>query len=159
MTQYWLFKTEPDAFSIQDLANKLNKREGWDGIRNYQARNFMRDDMKVGDMAFIYHSSCKQIGIAGLAKVSNIGLIDQTQFNPESGYFDPKSSPESPRWCMVELEHIETFTHILPLASIKQMPGITEIGLVKKGGRLSIMPVSPDEFDVLLTEARRNWLP
>lgn len=158
MTQYWLFKTEPDAFSIQDLANKPNKREGWDGIRNYQARNFMRDDMKVGDMALIYHSSCKQIGIAGLAKVSNIGLTDQTQFNPESGYFDPKSSPESPRWCMVEVEHIETFAHILPLASIKEMPNITEIGLVKKGGRLSIMPVTPDEFDVLLTEARRNWL-
>jgi predicted RNA-binding protein with PUA-like domain len=156
MTQYWLFKTEPDAFSIQDLANKSNKREGWDGIRNYQARNFMRDDMKVGDMAFIYHSSCKQIGIAGLARVSDIGLTDQTQFNPESRYFDPKSALESPRWCMVELEHIETFSHILPLANIKQIPGITEIGLVKKGGRLSIMPVIPDEFYILLSEARRT---
>jgi predicted RNA-binding protein with PUA-like domain len=156
MTQYWLFKTEPDAFSIVDLANKSNKREGWDGIRNYQARNFMRDDMKVGDMAFIYHSSCKQIGIAGLARVSDIGLTDQTQFNPESRYFDPKSALESPRWCMVELEHIETFSHILPLANIKQIPGITEIGLVKKGGRLSIMPVIPDEFYILLSEARRT---
>jgi predicted RNA-binding protein with PUA-like domain len=156
MTQYWLFKTEPDAFSIQDLANKSNKREGWDGIRNYQARNFMRDDMKVGDMAFIYHSSCKQIGISGLARVSDIGLTDQTQFNPESRYFDPKSALESPRWCMVELEHIETFSHILPLANIKQMSGITEIGLVKKGGRLSIMPVIPDEFYILLREARRT---
>jgi predicted RNA-binding protein with PUA-like domain len=156
MTQYWLFKTEPDAFSIQDLANKSNKREDWDGIRNYQARNFMRDDMKVGDMAFIYHSSCKQIGISGLARVSDIGLTDQTQFNPESRYFDPKSALESPRWCMVELEHIETFSHILPLANIKQIPGITEIGLVKKGGRLSIMPVIPDEFYILLSEARRT---
>nr|WP_297350167.1 EVE domain-containing protein [uncultured Glaciecola sp.] len=159
MTQYWLFKTEPDAFSIQDLANKPNKREGWDGIRNYQARNFMRDNMSVGDMAFIYHSSCKQIGIAGLAKISGIGLTDQTQYNPESRYFDPKSAPESPRWCMVELEHLETFTRILSLARIKHMPSITKIGLVKKGGRLSIMPVTADEFDILLTEARRTWLP
>ncbi|MFT5543611.1 MAG: putative RNA-binding protein with PUA-like domain, partial [Arenicella sp.] len=93
MTQYWLFKTEPDAFSIDDLASKPNKREGWDGIRNYQARNFMRDDMRVNDMAFIYHSSCKHIGIVGLAKISDIGLIDPTQFDPESHYFDPKSVP------------------------------------------------------------------
>jgi predicted RNA-binding protein with PUA-like domain len=155
MTQYWLFKTEPDAFSIDDLASRPNKREGWDGIRNYQARNFMRDAMKVGDMAFIYHSSCKHIGIAGLATVSDIGLVDQTQFDPESSYFDPKSTPENPRWCMVELEHVETFPNILPLAKIKQMPNIVELGLVKKGGRLSIMPVPEQEFEILLNEARK----
>lgn len=154
MTQHWLFKTEPDAFSIHDLAAQVDKREGWDGIRNYQARNFMRDDMKVGDMAFIYHSSCKQIGLAGLAKISAIGLTDPTQFDPDSRYFDPKSSPDNPRWCMVELEHIETFASILPLSAIKQMPAITQLGLVKKGGRLSIMPVNSDEFSVLLNAAR-----
>ncbi|MFQ3251305.1 MAG: putative RNA-binding protein with PUA-like domain [Glaciecola sp.] len=156
MKQYWLFKTEPDAFSINDLANRPNKREGWDGVRNYQARNFMRDAMKVGDMAFIYHSSCKNIGIAGLAKVSQIGLTDQTQFDPESHYFDPKSMPEKPRWQMVELEHVETFNNILPLATIKQMPNIVELGLVKKGSRLSIMPVEEQEFEILLNEARNN---
>jgi predicted RNA-binding protein with PUA-like domain len=96
MTQYWLFKTEPDAFSIDDLAACPNKREGWDGIRNYQARNFMRDKMQVGDKAFIYHSSCKDVGIVGLAKVSQTGLVDPLQFDPESKYFDPKSSPENP---------------------------------------------------------------
>ncbi len=156
MTQYWLFKTEPDAFSIDDLASKPDKREGWDGIRNYQARNFMRDDMRVNDMAFIYHSSCKHIGIVGLAKISDIGLIDPTQFDPESRYFDPKSVSENPRWCMVELEHIETFLDILPLAKVKQIPGITELGLVKKGGRLSIMPVNQHEFELLLAEARNQ---
>jgi predicted RNA-binding protein with PUA-like domain len=156
MKNFWLFKTEPDAFSIDDLASRPNKREGWDGIRNYQARNFMRDSMAVGDMAFIYHSSCKKIGIAGLAKVSAIGLTDPTQFNPDSHYFDPKSSPDKPRWCMVELEHIETFANILPLASIKSMPNIVELGLVKKGGRLSIMPVIEQEFEILLNEARKN---
>jgi predicted RNA-binding protein with PUA-like domain len=156
MTQYWLFKTEPDAFSIDDLATRPNKREGWDGIRNYQARNFMRDDMRVNDMAFIYHSSCKHIGIVGLAKISDIGLVDPTQFNPDSHYFDPKSSPDKPRWCMVELEHLETFQTLLPLASIKKMPHITEIGLVKKGGRLSIMPIEQVEFAILLAEARSH---
>ena len=154
MTQYWLFKTEPDAFSIHDLANQPNKREGWDGIRNYQAPNFMRDTMKVGDMAFVYHSSCQYIGITGLAQISNTGLTDPSQFNPESRYFDPKSAPDNPRWCMVELEHVETFEHILPLVSIKQMPSIIDIGLVKKGGRLSIMPVNTLEFDILLAAAR-----
>lgn len=156
MTQYWLFKTEPDAFSIHDLANQPNKREGWDGIRNYQARNFMRDTMKVGDMAFIYHSSCQHIGIAGLARVSDTGLTDPSQFNPDSPYFDPKSVSDNPRWCMVELEHVESFEHILTLASIKKMPSIIDIGLVKKGGRLSIMPVNALEFDILLAAASRR---
>ena len=155
MTQHWLFKTEPDAFSISDLASRPKKREGWDGVRNYQARNFMRDNMKVDDLAFIYHSSCTHIGIAGLAKISRTGLVDNAQFNPESRYFDPKSTPDKPRWWMVELEHIETFAEILPLASIKKIPDITELGLVKKGSRLSIMPVNAHEFDVLLARVKR----
>ncbi len=154
MTQHWLFKTEPDAFSISDLASRPKKREGWDGVRNYQARNFMRDDMQEGDLAFIYHSSCKNIGIAGLAKISNIGLVDNAQFNPESKYFDPKSTPDNPRWWMVELEHIETFSQILSLASIKKIPDIIELGLVKKGSRLSIMPVTANEFSILYSHAK-----
>ena len=145
---YWLFKTEPEAFSINDLA--ANKREGWDGVRNYQARNFMRDDMQVGDLAFIYHSSCKQVGIAGLAKVCRTGLADPSQFDERSRYFDPKSSLENPRWIMVELEHAETFNDVLPLSVIKDHPNITEIPLVKKG-RLSVMPVLKDEFELILS--------
>jgi len=155
MKRFWLFKTEPDAFSITDLANAPNKREGWNGVRNYQARNFMRDEMRVGDSAFIYHSSCKTIGIAGLAKVSKVGVVDQTQFDPQSAYFDPKATPETPRWIMVELEHVETFASILTLSSIKQMPDISELALVKKG-RLSVMPVLESEFETLLFAARRN---
>lgn len=146
--KYWLFKTEPDAFSINDLASRPNKREGWDGVRNYQARNFMRDDMAVGDLAFIYHSSCKNVGIAGLAKISQTGLIDPLQFDPSSHYFDAKSHPDNPRWIMVELEHVETFKQVLPLAVIKQHPEILDIPLVKKG-RLSVMPVPPNEFTIL----------
>lgn len=156
MTQHWLFKTEPDAFSISDLASRPKKREGWDGVRNYQARNFMRDDMKVGDLAFVYHSSCKHIGIAGLAKISRTGLPDSAQFNPASRYFDPKSTPDKPRWWMVELEHVETFTQILSLASIRQIPDITQLSLLKKGCRLSIMPVNANEFDILLAHVKHD---
>ncbi|MGQ8366452.1 EVE domain-containing protein [Glaciecola sp. 1036] len=151
---YWLFKTEPDEFSIQDLASRKDKRETWNGVRNYQARNFMRDDIKKGDQVFIYHSSCKLVGIAGLAKVSNTGLVDPTQFDPESHYYDPKASKENPRWIMVEVEHLETFNQVLPLKEIKQMPEITELGLVKKGHRLSIMPVEQAEFEFLLGKCR-----
>ena len=150
----WLFKTEPDTFSIDDLKACPQQREIWDGIRNYQARNFLRDDVQLGDPVFIYHSSCKNVGIAGLARVSKTGVADPTQFDPESRYHDPKSSPETPRWITVEVEYVETFSEILPLKTIKAMPEITDIGLVKKGHRLSIMPVNGDEFEALLNAAR-----
>jgi predicted RNA-binding protein with PUA-like domain len=153
---YWLFKTEPDEFGIQDLAQAKNKRENWNGVRNYQARNFLRDDVAVGDLVFIYHSSCKLVGIAGLAKVSQTGLIDPSQFDPQSAYFDPKSTQDKPRWFMVEVEHVETFEHVLALKDIKNMPDIAHIGLVQKGHRLSIMPVQEGEFALLLERARRS---
>ncbi|MGY0590421.1 MAG: EVE domain-containing protein, partial [Paraglaciecola chathamensis] len=138
--QYWLFKTEPDAFSIDDLAARPNQTEHWDGIRNYQARNFLRDQVKQGDKVFIYHSSCKEVGIAGLAEVVKEAYPDHTQFDPESHYYDPKSSPENPRWVMVDVTFIEKFPDVLALKKIKTMPEISEVGLVKKGHRLSIMP-------------------
>lgn len=152
----WLFKTEPDTFSIDDLAACPNQREIWDGIRNYQARNFLRDKVKQGDAVFIYHSSCKLVGIAGLAKVSKTDIADPTQFDPESRYYDPKSSPDAPRWITVEVEYVETFPKILPLKTIKVMPDIKEIGLVQKGHRLSIMPVNAAEYELLLDAARTN---
>lgn len=152
----WLFKTEPDTFSIDDLAACPNQREIWDGIRNYQARNFLRDKVKQGDAVFIYHSSCKLVGIAGLAKVSKTDIADPTQFDPESRYYDPKSSPDAPRWITVEVEYVETFPKILPLKTIKAMPDIKEIGLVQKGHRLSIMPVNAAEYELLLDAARAN---
>ena len=154
--QYWLFKTEPDAFSIDDLAAKPEQTEHWDGIRNYQARNFLRDQVKQGDKVFIYHSSCKNVGIAGLAEVVKEAYPDHTQFDPESHYYDPKSSPDNPRWVMVDVKFVEKFPVILPLKKIKSMPEISEVGLVKKGHRLSIMPVNKDEFSVLLHKCKQE---
>ncbi|MCF2947259.1 EVE domain-containing protein [Paraglaciecola aquimarina] len=148
---YWLFKTEPDAFSIDDLKNAPEQTEHWDGIRNYQARNFLRDTVNVGDLVFIYHSSCKQVGIVGLAEAVKAGYVDHTQFNPESNYYDPKSTIEKPRWYMVDIQFKQKFSQILPLKTIKAMDDIKEIGLVKKGHRLSIMPVQKNEFESLLT--------
>ncbi|MEP1446412.1 MAG: EVE domain-containing protein [Paraglaciecola sp.] len=150
--QYWLFKTEPDAFSIDDLAKMPNQTEHWDGIRNYQARNFLRDQIKLGDQVFIYHSSCKEVGIVGLAEVVKEGYPDHTQFNPETKYFDPKSTQDNPRWYMVDIKFKQKFETLLPLKTIKQMANISEIGLVKKGGRLSVMPVTEHEFEILLKE-------
>jgi predicted RNA-binding protein with PUA-like domain len=148
--QYWLFKTEPDAFSIDDLAGMQNQIESWDGIRNYQARNFLRDEVRLGDQVFIYHSSCKNLGIAGLAEVVKEGYVDHTQFDQESEYYDPMSTVDKPKWIMVDIQFKVKFAQVLSLKKIKNMLEITEIGLVKKGHRLSIMPVKKSEFDWLL---------
>ncbi|WP_035015839.1 EVE domain-containing protein [Catenovulum agarivorans] len=149
---YWLFKTEPDVFGIDHLATNPNQSEMWDGVRNYQARNFLRDQVKVGDLVFIYHSSCKNIGIAGITEVVKAGYPDPTQFNPESKYFDPKSNIDTPRWYCVDIKFSQKFDQVLPLKQIKLMPEITELGLVKKGHRLSIMPVVPTEWHSLLQQ-------
>ncbi len=148
--QYWLFKSEPDAFSIDDLAAMPDQTEHWDGIRNYQARNFLRDQVKLGDQVFFYHSSCKDVGIVGVAEVVRESYPDHTQFDPESKYYDPKSDPDNPRWMMVDIKLKQKFRKILPLKTIKTMPGIIEIGLVKKGHRLSIMPVTDIEWQILM---------
>jgi predicted RNA-binding protein with PUA-like domain len=149
--QYWLFKTEPDAFSIDDLGNMPEQTEHWDGIRNYQARNYLRDQIKQGDQVFVYHSSCKNVGIVGLAEVVKEGYVDHTQFNPEGKYHDPKSDPANPRWYMVDIKLKKKFTSLLSLKDIKAMPDIKEIGLVKKGHRLSIMPVPENEWLTLMS--------
>lgn len=149
---YWLFKTEPDAFSIDDLASMPEQTEHWDGIRNYQARNFLRDKINVGDEVFIYHSSCKDVGIVGVAEVVKEGYADHTQFDPEAKYYDPKSDPENPRWFMVDIKLKQKFDKLLSLKDIKQMEEITELGLVKKGRRLSIMPVEEAEWNHLISQ-------
>jgi predicted RNA-binding protein with PUA-like domain len=154
MMAYWLFKTEPDAFSIDDLASRPNQTEPWDGVRNYQARNFLRDDIALGDLVYIYHSSCKNVGIAGVAEVVKAGYPDTTQFDPESKYFDPKSDPATPRWFRVDVKFVEKFERVLALSDIKQMQGITELPLVKKGGRLSVMPVTEQEWQQLYAAAK-----
>lgn len=144
---YWLFKTEPDTFSIDNL--KLQKVSHWEGVRNYQARNMMRDQMQLGDLAFIYHSSCKKVGIVGIAEVVKLAYPDHTQFDPKSPYFDSKSTPDSPRWWMVDLAYRQHLDY-LSLASLKVNPKLTNMPLVQKGSRLSIMPVSEEEWRAIL---------
>ena len=145
--QYWLFKTEPDEFSIEDLA--AVEQEIWDGIRNYQARNFLRDKVAMGDKVFIYHSSCKQPGIAGIAEVSQTAIADPTQFDSNSKYYDPKSSEAEPRWHTVALKFVEKVKFI-SLATLKDDSQLKNMYLVKKGSRLSIQPVTEDEWEYII---------
>jgi len=147
---YWLVKSEPDAFSIDDLKNSKKKTTSWDGIRNYQARNFMRDDMRTGDQVLFYHSSCKEIGIVGLAEVVKESYPDHTSWDPESKYFDPKSSEDKPRWFMVDIKWQKTFKERLSLEEVKGTPSLAEIRLIQKGGRLSVMPIEKKHFETIL---------
>ncbi len=148
---YWLMKSEPDAFGIEDLQSRPAKTEPWDGVRNYQARNFMRDDMKKGDEIFFYHSNCKVPGIVGIATVASTPYPDPTQFDPDSDYFDPKSDPDDPRWILVDVKYKRRLKRILSLAEIKDhAEALGDFALVRKGNRLSIMPVSAEQWDYLL---------
>ena len=145
----WLFKTEPDAYSIDDL-----KRDGqtpWEGIRNYQARNRLRDEVKKGDQVFIYHSSCKVPAIVGLAEVIRDAYPDPTQFDPESPYYDPRSPAEAPRWLRVDLRYLRHFPHPVPLRAIKADPALAEMELVSRS-RLSIQQVAPPAARHLLAQ-------
>lgn len=146
---YWLLKTEPAECSIDDLAAQPIKPMVWEGVRNYQARNFLRQ-MHEGDEVFVYHSSCKLIGVAGTARVSRSVYPDPAQFDPESPYFDPKSSRDSPRWEAVDVVFVQKFSQLLSLDAIKASPALEELALVKKGNRLSVMPVSANEWQAIL---------
>ncbi|MFC3034881.1 EVE domain-containing protein [Pseudoalteromonas fenneropenaei] len=146
---YWLFKTEPDTFSLDDLKNNPNSSTFWEGIRNYQARNFLRDEVKVGDQVFIYHSSCKVPAIMGIAVVTAAAAVDPHQFNPESIYYDPKSPADKPRWVGVTVQYLSHFKKPVTLQAIKADPAITDLAL-KKAGRLSVMPVSASEWQYLV---------
>ncbi len=143
--RYWLFKTEPEECSIDDFANSPDKAIVWEGVRNYQARNFLRDQVKTGDLVFIYHSSCKDIGIAGVAEVVRSSYPDPSQFNSLSPYFDAKSSGTKAPWVSVDLQFVEKFTALLPLDKLKRSTKLEQLPLVKKGNRLSVMPVSSSE--------------
>lgn len=145
--QYWLMKSEPDVFSIDDL--KKVKKEHWDGVRNYQARNFMRDDMKKGDLVLFYHSNCKEIGIAGVAEISKESFPDHTSWDKKSKYYDPKSSEDSPRWFMVEVKYKKKFPRVVTLDEIKETRSLSDMKIVQKGNRLSITPVTKKEFDII----------
>jgi len=143
--KYWLMKTEPDAFSIDDLKRK--RCEHWDGIRNYQSRNFLRDELKKGDGILIYHSNAKPTGVAGVAKVSKEGYPDHTAWDPDSKYFDPKSDPENPTWFMVDVEFVEKFPEVLTLQDLKENPNLEGMMVTKRGMRLSIQPVEKKHFE------------
>ena len=150
---YWLMKTEPDGFSIDDLAER--GREPWDGVRNYQARNFMRDAMRVGDEVFIYHSACKVPGIAGIGRVAGDSYPDPTQFDPDSKYHDAASKPEEPRWWLVDIEYVRTLRRLIPLTELKAMPAMEDSPLVRRGNRLSILPVTGGQWRAVLA-AEKN---
>lgn len=145
---YWLMKSEPDAYSIDDL--ERDGREMWDGIRNYQARNMMRDDMRVGDEAIFYHSACKEPAAVGLMKIASKPYPDPTQFDPKSKYFDPKSNRDDPRWCLVDVEFVRKFSRALTLKELRTEPGLEGMILLRRGNRLSITPVDKQHWDVLL---------
>jgi len=147
--KYWLMKSEPDAYSIDDL--ERDGREMWDGIRNYQARNMMRDDMKIGDEVLFYHSNCKEPGVVGIARVVSEPYPDPTQFDSKSRYFDPKSDPDEPRWCLVDVEFIRKLSRNVTLTEIKSQKSLEDMILTRKGNRLSIMPVSKKHWNKILS--------
>jgi predicted RNA-binding protein with PUA-like domain len=150
---YWLMKTEPEDFSIDDLVKSKSKTTDWDGIRNYQAFHFMRDEMKRGDLALFYHSSCKKVGIVGIAKVVKEAHPDLSALDTNSKYFDKKATKEAPRWCMVSIKWCETFDDILTLPQLKENSKLSEMVLLKRGNRLSIMPVRFTEYKAIIKMA------
>ncbi len=147
--QYWLMKSEPDTFSLSDLKNRPGKREPWDGVRNYQARNFMRDAMKKGDGVLFYHSNTNPPGVVGLAEVASKPYPDPTAFDPKSKYFDPKSDTDNPRWILVDVRYRKTFKKAVTLEQMKTMPALKDMRVLQRGNRLSITPVTKAEYDAI----------
>jgi len=147
---YWLMKSEPDVFGIGHLKARPRRTEHWDGVRNYQARNFLRDDMQKGDLAFFYHSSCAEPGIAGIVKIVRAGYPDDSAWNPKSNHFDPKSTPANPIWYMVDVKLEREFRNSIPLAALKQNPALKDMKLLQRGNRLSILPVTGKEWNAIL---------
>ncbi len=148
---YWLMKSEPNAYSIVDL--KRDKKIYWDGVRNYQARNFMRS-MQVGDQAFFYHSNCKVPGIAGMIKIVKMAYPDHTAFDPDDPHYDPKSKADNPRWEMVDVAFVRAFPEVVSLAQLRETASLEKMQILRKGNRLSITPVTPEEWDIILKLAK-----
>lgn len=142
-------KSEPDVFSFEDLKSRPGQTEPWDGVRNYQARNFMRDEMQVGDRILFYHSNAKPPGVAGIAEVASASYPDPTAFDPKSKYFDPKSDSEKPRWMLVDVKYQSDLKHLVSLQEMKAMPELEAMRVLQRGCRLSITPVTKREFDVI----------
>ncbi len=147
--KFWLLKSEPDTFSYTDLESALNKGTVWDGVRNYQARNILRDDINVGDKAFFYHSSCKEPGIAGLFTVTETNITDPSSLDPTSNYYDPKSSPDNPRWITIRVVADRALNRVITLKELRQHEALSEMVLLNRG-RLSVQPVSEEEWETIL---------
>ena len=148
MMQYWLMKSEPETYSIDDL--KVFKTDHWDGIRNYQVRNFFRDQMKVGDKAFFYHSNCKEPGIVGLMEIASEAYTDHTAFDKDEKYFDAKSDPDNPRWLMLDVKYIRHTKRNITLSELREHKEIEDMRLLQKGNRLSVIPMTKSEWDYIL---------
>ena len=146
---FWLMKSEPDVYSIDDL--KRDRRESWEGVRNYQVRNMMRDEMRKGDSAFFYHSNCKEPGIVGIMAIARESYPDDTQFDPESKYYDPKSDPEEPRWLMVDVRYRRKLKRNISLQELKAHAELAELALLRRGNRLSVMPVTEEQWKFILS--------
>jgi predicted RNA-binding protein with PUA-like domain len=144
----WLMKSEPDEFSIDDLAKAPRRTTPWFGVRNYQARNFMRDGMRVGDRAFFYHSSCPEPGVAGIVEIARLAYPDATQFDPKSAYYDPKSTRDAPRWVNVDVKLVRK-TRLVTVAMLRETPGLEDMVTLRRGNRLSITPVTPAEWRIV----------
>jgi predicted RNA-binding protein with PUA-like domain len=147
---FWLMKSEPDAFGIHDLQKRPDQTEPWDGVRNYQARNMIRDQMEPGELALFYHSNCELPGIVGIMEIVRKGYPDNTQFDPESKYYDPTSDPAVPRWYRVDVRFVRELTRVIPLSELKTYPELVNMPLIRKGNRLSVMPVSADEWNFIM---------
>jgi predicted RNA-binding protein with PUA-like domain len=146
--RYWLFKSEPSEYGIDDL--RREQVDHWDGVRNYQARNMMRDQVKQGDLAFFYHSNCADTGIVGIMRIAREGYPDHTAFDPNAKHYDPKSNPDRPRWYMVDVRFERRLKRTITLRELKAHPELADMALVRKGNRLSIMPVTAQQWDLIL---------
>ncbi|HKK14225.1 MAG TPA: EVE domain-containing protein [Gammaproteobacteria bacterium] len=147
---YWLMKSEPDVFGIDDLKKMPKGTDHWDGVRNYQARNMMRDQMKKGDRVFFYHSNTAEPGIVGIMEVAREGYPDFTAFDPQARYYDPKSDPDKPRWYMVDVRFVRKLKRVITLAELKAHDELGDFSLVRKGNRLSVMPVTERQWNTIL---------
>jgi len=147
---FWLMKSEPDVFGIDDLKARPQRSEHWDGVRNYQARNMMRDEMKKGDLAFFYHSNCKEPGIVGIMEIVREAYPDDSSWNPNSPYYDSKSTPSNPRWFMVDVRYRRKTRRCITLQELKGHPELEALALLRRGNRLSIMPITPDQWNFIL---------
>ena len=152
--KYWLMKSEPNCYSIHDLAKDKDQTTYWDGVRNYQARNMMRDEMKIGDMVLFYHSNADPTGVAGTAAIVRVSYPDFTSWDKKDKHYDPKSTQEEPRWFMVDIRLDTIFDEVIPLPDLREVKALKDMELLRKGSRLSVQPVRKKEFDAIVKMAK-----